>query len=708
MEKYMGVLVMCIISGAFAELVHMLVIDRTKKDFRIKNIYFYAVVFYGAMSVIKVLMGEGKQTLFASFSDIEPATYIHYGIPLTVMAAVLPALVKFIFKSEKRQLFINLFLSIFSFIIGLEFLLLGVIDSYNYIVVCIVALLISLGFVFFSAGEAGFYEKGKLRDRLSFILPVMLLWTVTVLIFEPNQLLLNNLEEFSIPYWSFFAMMSAQGAILAAVYTLTGVFVLSERQLRAFGTIIFGITAAGYIQGNFLNGEMLLMDGTVQTWSISQKLINGIVWLVIIAAAVFVNYNVRYKNICRRIVQVVCGYICLTQILSLGFIIITTKFPDKEAEFVLTSNKMLEVDEENNVIVFVLDWFDRQIMDDIVEEDPGFTDKLKDFTDYSNTTSCYPFTSLSIPYLLTGVKWEYGMEAAEYCEYAYQTSSLLDDIEAQNYSIGVYTGSVYVGDSAKQKLLNYSADVVKQLSFKKAFYVMNDTSKYKMAPFAAKQFYFYTTDDIDDIVVNDGEYSINNDIIFHNEFRKNKLSFDTSGHYSGAFRFYHLKGAHPLFTMNEEFEEVAENGTQLSQSRGSLKIVYEYIDEMKRLGIYDNATIILTADHGQNRSIMRVSEIKTDYDMTSTPILFVKLPDERHEEGPVRSMAPVSHTEFMATVIEAVGGDAQKYGRTFSQIGLNEDRERVFTRVWPPAKNYERYIIHGDANDPESWEKVED
>jgi len=708
MEKYMFVFAVCIILGVFDALAHMLLIDHTKKNFNIKNVYFYAITFYGAMSVVKALTGDGKKTLFSAFSDIENATYIHYGMLLAVMAVLLPFLVKLIFREKIRQLFIDQFLSVFSFVIGIEFFLSGIISSYNFVMVCIVALLISLASVFLSKKQPQFCEKSRIKDRLLFILPVILLWTITVLIFEPNQLLLHNLEEFSIPYLSFLGIMIAQSAILLIIYTLIGVFILSERQLKAFGTIIFGITVAGYIQGNFLNGEMLLMDGTVQTWSSLQKLINGILWIVIIAVAVFINYNVRHRNICKKIVQIVCVYICLMQILSLVFMIITTEFPDEESEFVLTADKMLTLHEENNVIVFVLDWFDRQIMDDIVEQSPDFTDKLKDFTDYRNTTSCYSYTSLSVPYLLTGVEWEYGMEAAEYCEYAYNKSSLLDDIEDYNYSLGVYTDSIYVGNTAKQKLLNYSDEIIKQLGFKKAFYVMNDTSKYKMAPFAAKQFYFYTTDDIEDIVVNDGEYSINNDIIFHNELQKNKLSIDDSEHYSGAFRFYHLKGAHPLFTMNDEFEEVTENGTQLSQSRGALKIVYEYIDDLKRLGVYDNATIIITADHGQNKNIMRNSELETDYDMTSTPILFVKLPNEQHEEGPQKSTAPVSHTEFAATIINAVGGDAQKYGRTFAQIALNENRERIFTRVWAPDKNYEKYIINGDANDAASWLLVDE
>lgn len=707
MEMYVGAAALCIIPGILAAFVHEKF--EGSKKFNIKNVYFYSIIHYGVMSFVKLFLGFGNRTLFFCFKDMQNRTYIHYGIPLVIISLILPILIKIILDKDKRDLFIKSFCSTFSFIASIVFLGIGVITNNHYIIICICSTIYSVIALFVNKGTTNWNAGEKKKEKVFFLLPIILLWTITVLIFEPNQLMLNNLEEFSIPYFAFFGIMLIESAALLVVYMLIGVFLLSDRQLKAFGTIIFGISVAGYIQGNFLNGEMLLMDGTVQTWSSAQKIMNGILWIGIIAVAVFINYNVRYQKLCKRIVQGVCVYLCLMQVLSLAFMIIAKEFPNEENEFVLTTNSMLELDEENNVVVFILDWFDRQIMDDILEENPDFTKNLKDFTDYANATSCYAYTALSVPYLLTGVEWEYGMEEAEYCKYAYENSSFLSDIENVNYSIGIYTGSVYVGAPVKEKLLNYSNEVTKTLGYKKAFYVMSDTSKYKMAPFAAKQFYFYTTDDIAGIMVNSGEYSANNDIIFHDELQKNKLLLDTSGHYSGAFRFYHLRGAHPPVNMTEEFEEVkGDGGTQLSQSKGALKIVYQYIDEMKKMGVYDNAAIIITADHGQNINVMKKSKLDTDYDMTSTPILFVKLPNEIHEKGPEISKAPVSHKEFLATVIEAVNGDAQKYGRTFSQVGLSENRQRVFTYVLPPDKKYRRYVIDGDANNSESWKEIED
>ncbi len=706
MEQYAGVIALCIVPGILAAFVHKKCAEYD--EFDIKNIYYYSIINCCVMSFLKMALGDGGRTIFSSFHLIEGKTYLHYGVPLVILALILPMMISRILGNHKRNELLKHFGSTFSFLVGIVFLGIGEITNIHCVIIAICSLVFSVIVLFFGKEAVKFYVPETKKERIGFLLPIILLWTITVLIFEPNQLLLHNLEEFTIPYVDFFCIMLVESIVLTVIYMLMGVFILSDRQFKAFGTIIFGVCVAGYIQGNFLNGDMLLMDGTVQTWTNVQKIMNSILWIAMIAVAFFINYNGRHRTVCKRIVQCVCIYISLMQVLSLIFMIVTTEFPKKENEFVLTTTGMLELNQKNNVVVFVLDWFDRQIMDDILEQDPQFTDNLKDFTDYTNTTSCYAYTSLAVPYLLTGVEWEYGMDAKTYCDYAYENSSLLHDIQNENYSIGIYTGSEYVGTSVNNMILNYSNVFTQTLGYKKAFDVMNNTSKYKMAPFAAKQLYFYTTDDIRQIVINSGEYSIDNDIIFHDELSRNKLSVDDSDAYNGAFRFYHLKGAHPLFTMNEAFEEVKENGTQLSQSRGSIKLVYQYIEEMKKLGVYDSATIIITADHGQNRSVMKKTEIAGSYGMTSTPILYVKLSGEHHENGPKTSTAPVSHTEFMATVAQAVGADERNYGRTFAQVPENEERNREFTYVMLPDKKYKKYVIRGDANDAADWILVEE
>lgn len=116
-------------------------------------------------------------------------------------------------------------------------------------------------------------------------------------------------------------------------------------------------------------------------------------------------------------------------------------------------------------------------------------------------------------------------------------------------------------------------------------------------------------------------------------------------------------GAHWPYTLDKNGDRVKESDL-IKQSEGSLGIVTDYLQEMKRLGVYDSATIVVTADHGY----WRLNADELNY--ASSPIMLVK-PAEIAEKAahPLRiSEVPTGHGDYPATIIAAVGGDASKYG----------------------------------------------
>lgn len=93
----------------------------------------------------------------------------------------------------------------------------------------------------------------------------------------------------------------------------------------------------------------------------------------------------------------------------------------------------------------------------------------------------------------------------------------------------------------------------------------------------------------------------------------------------GTFRFYHLGLFHIDFDINNAIK--------------SLHIVDEYCKQLKDKGIYDNSTIIVTADHPVAHN--------GDYS-----ILFLIKPQKA--EGNMQiSHTPVSQTEFIGTVLQS-------------------------------------------------------
>jgi len=92
---------------------------------------------------------------------------------------------------------------------------------------------------------------------------------------------------------------------------------------------------------------------------------------------------------------------------------------------------------------------------------------------------------------------------------------------------------------------------------------------------------------------------------------------------------------------------------------------------------------------------------------TTSPILFVKPAGTPSDNALAFSDAPVSHADFQATVIEAVGGDHEAYGSTFFQISDYEPRTRYFCMLVTNAQNREvqllEYSINDNVRDFSSW-----
>ncbi|MDE6054485.1 MAG: hypothetical protein K2G55_12140 [Lachnospiraceae bacterium] len=57
---------------------------------------------------------------------------------------------------------------------------------------------------------------------------------------------------------------------------------------------------------------------------------------------------------------------------------------------------------------------------------------------------------------------------------------------------------------------------------------------------------------------------------------------------------------------------------------------------------------------------------------------------------------------MIPTILSAMGVDYKKYGRTFEEIGLYEDRIRLYESGARPI-----YEIKGDARQKENWKIVD-
>lgn len=137
--------------------------------------------------------------------------------------------------------------------------------------------------------------------------------------------------------------------------------------------------------------------------------------------------------------------------------------------------------------------------------------------------------------------------------------------------------------------------------------------------------------------------------------------------------------------------------------KGDIKIIREYLEQLKTLGVYDNTTIIITADHGHVK-YNTVLEMK----VAGGCIMLVKPAGADSSKPIVTSLAPVSHADLFATAIKGLGGDATKYGKAIYEIPENEKRDRYYyyTALYTTTDGevvLREYLIDGPADKLSSY-----
>jgi hypothetical protein len=530
------------------------------------------------------------------------------------------------------------------------------------------------------------------KREISKLIPVILLWLVTIIIYTPCELYLGNANEFPISFWYFFVKLLAVAIIIFVVSTFLSMTCLMSEHFELLYTGLFAFLVMGYIQGMFLNGDLSELDGDIQTWGGAIKLVNLVIWIIVIAVFLFVK--LRKGELARQIIKFVSIWLILIQVVSLGVLIVTSDDTGEKSVSTLTIDGMLEIGNENNIFVFVLDRFDRRFMDEILESNPDFLEPLNDFTYYTNASSEFWPTECSIPFLITGT--EFDDNNIEYMSYAFDNDDILiKKLYEKGYDLGVYTDDNLVSDSISDIVSNYVEGVKRTCGMIELSRLMMQVSKYKMSPFICKNYFIYDTTDIAGLVESDRVYNTSDDLPFYKRLVSQQLY--VSDDKDNVFKFIHMKGAHPQFVMSEDFQHIEQDsrrniggGDVLSQSKGSVKIVFEYISQLKELGKYDDAMIIITADHGSR------DDLGVAY-----PIMFVKEPYEKSEQM-VISSAPVCQADLIPTIEKAAGIEITK--PVIEDYTENEERTRIF-RV-RGGNTYKKYEINGDVANELNWKLI--
>lgn len=554
------------------------------------------------------------------------------------------------------------------------------------------------------------------KMRFAFSLVGCFFLGFTLFFVAPIEMVASNSGDLIVGVDRIIPIMGFFSFCLALVLALL-ISMLKDRAFNIALAIVVALGVAAWVETMFMNSLLPTADGSVVKWRDYDTIttISGIVWLAIIA--LFVTVCSLRQSFGRILASVFAIALILVQGVGLGSLLIDFQPEENstnraaEDGYVVTEEGLFQVSEKENVIVFVLDFFDTKVLIEDMETDPSVLDEMEGFTWFKNSTGSMIPTRYGVPYLLTGEMPQENQSYEEFISNRYLDSSFMQDIYDAGYSIGVYSDTVANGLSVISPLsinIKPEKDIEFDLGSKiDAIGTICELSKcalYRDAPWVVKRFFWFYTDEINNAMIdkdgkaaNDTPY-VMNDMLFNQNLHKQKLEAVDDDEV-GAFRFIHLLGAHFPYIMNANCQPANEEEANMAeQSRGSLAIVSTYLSYLKDLGLYEDATIIITSDHG----MWYLTE--DDLGDACSPILLVK-PSGSTDEPCQISMAQTGHVDYPATVMQAVGGDWKKYGSTVWEAP-EQGRVRLYDMTASNGKHdteLRQFEIVGDVLDYSNW-----
>jgi len=430
------------------------------------------------------------------------------------------------------------------------------------------------------------------------------------------------------------------------------------------------------VQGLFLDGHLTTLDGSGFRWQDdpSAAIVNLVIWFL--ALSFCGTASVLFFDEAKLGIYVLCAAAVVAQ--CAGLIGAWHPADASATNYQLDGSDQMELSSKENIVVITLDQMSPVVLEQALAMDPAMTAELKDFLYYDNMAAEYSLTFPSLCYLLTNQHYTPEQHITDYFYNAWHSDAceyFFDMLHENDYEVKLCLESNYAAYSA-ENMLGKADNIVDAGKMHVTGALVRSAlsvSLYRYAPTVLKNGFYISTGEVASAAAYDSVEPLRLAADYYDAVKEGvTLQSD-----SNCFAWYHLDGAHFPFNVDYDgtalgydLEETTEN--RVRQLHGYLVAVTDFLRQMKALGIYDDATIILSADHGW-------------YECFQAAFL-IKLPGQRFHEMKIRH-APVSQQELMPTILSCLGADYSAIGTTVFDWKEDAVRTRE-TWIWRYLEDY--------------------
>ena len=455
----------------------------------------------------------------------------------------------------------------------------------------------------------------------------------TLFVFAPVDLFLSSSEEFWFSLGDLARWLGIFALATFAAVTLLA-WLLPRKLSVAFRAAVYACSFLAWLQGNLLVINYGTLDGNLIDWSAYtlQYVLDALLWIAVIGLFIFLMFRFRKKF--RRILEIAACVLLVTQLVSIAVFLLQDQGKKKEEYLYLSRDGQFTVSSSENTIVFIPDTVDSLFFDEFVAQYPEeVSAALADFTYYRDTVGGAARTQYAIPQILTGDINRRENSYREYLKAAYTASPLMAELASGGYDTGFYTYEKYMDlPAARNAVGNLAVGNPKPSSRSGLTKLFLKLVAFRYAPSALSRYFWFYTGDFD-VWKNNTAYTPN-DASFYKNLTSKGLKVTTD---KPAFRFLHLRGLHPPINLDDHLKKVGASKTSEStQCLGLLNLFSDYMRQLKDLGVYDRATVIIMADHGSYKHssdgqaplfLVKFAGASHPFEISETPLSYFDITD---------------------------------------------------------------------------------
>ncbi len=489
-------------------------------------------------------------------------------------------------------------------------------------------------------------KSSWIKSKLPLIAAAFFL-AFTVCLYAPLSMYISNKSEFWFNLRVIWKVPVSFFLISFILAVLVGAF-LKGKLLKLYLALLFSLALCFYLQGNFLSIKLGIMGGNYVDWAQYRNamLLNLGIWVLLISVIVFLFFKF---DIMQKISMYVSALFGGMQLISLVVLLIPI-FMQGDFAYpslpVLTTKGLYEMGSDENIVVFVLDAFDEEFFQKIRTDAPDIVEDLDGFVFYDNFTSTYTKTIYSMTCVIGGRIFRNELPRAEWVEENAKQPMYYDELTKAGYNISMYTTALHAMPQRIRDITqNYIEAPVRFYNTRTCFSLLYRLVACQYFPDIFKPYVWMYGTEFDSTGMLDS-----GDSLFpwdNNSFRA-RLENEgiTVKEGEKEYKLIHIQGAHEPYYIDEWGNDTPERWDDWdAAARGSMRIVLKYCEELKAKGVYDNTTIIITADHGNGAGPSCLSN----------PLFLMK---EKGSRGEMQVCSYETGLEnYAATIVDLCGSD---------------------------------------------------